>query len=64
MDAPHEHTHKRYLLSPTCPLYTLAASVAFVLNLATISLIQRTSALTLNVAGVIKDLVCLPGQTI
>jgi len=35
------------------------ASVAFVLNLATMALIKYTSALTLNVAGVVKDLLLI-----
>ena len=35
------------------------SSVAFLLNLATLALIQRTSALTLNVAGVVKDLILI-----
>ena len=39
------------LLSNSC--------VAFALNLATLALIKRTSALTLNVAGVVKDLLLI-----
>ena len=35
---------------------TLNASVAFLLNLATMALIKNTSALTLNVSGVFKDI--------
>ena len=35
------------------------ASVAFILNLATMALIKYTSALTLNVAGVVKDLLLI-----
>lgn len=37
----------------------LNASVAFVLNLATMALIKHTSALTLNVSGVFKDLLLI-----
>ena len=35
------------------------ASVAFLLNLATMALIKHTSALTLNVSGVFKDLLLI-----
>ena len=35
------------------------SSVAFLLNLATLALIKHTSALTLNVAGVVKDLLLI-----
>ena len=35
------------------------ASIAFLLNLATLALIKQTSALTLNVAGVVKDLLLI-----
>ncbi|KAL1503113.1 hypothetical protein AB1Y20_011176 [Prymnesium parvum] len=38
---------------------TANASVAFVLNLATMALLKHTSALTLNVAGVVKDLLLI-----
>lgn len=37
----------------------LNASVAFLLNLATMALIKHTSALTLNVSGVFKDLLLI-----
>lgn len=37
----------------------LNASVAFALNLATMALIKNTSALTLNVSGVFKDLLLI-----
>ena len=35
------------------------SSIAFLLNLATLALIRHTSALTLNVAGVVKDLLLI-----
>ena len=38
------------------PVLVANASVAFFLNLATMALIKHTSALTLNVAGVFKDI--------
>lgn len=42
------------------PLLLLAnASVAFLLNLATMALIKHTSALTLNVSGVFKDILLI-----
>lgn len=41
------------------PLLLANASVAFLLNLATMALIKHTSALTLNVSGVFKDLLLI-----
>jgi len=40
-------------------IFALNLCLAFVLNIATMALIQNTSALTLNVAGVIKDLILI-----
>ena len=40
-------------------IFTVNLCLAFVLNIATMALIQNTSALTLNVAGVIKDLLLI-----
>ena len=49
------------LAPPAQGFLTLASnsSVAFLLNLATLALIKHTSALTLNVAGVVKDLLLI-----
>ena len=41
------------------PLFALNLCLAFVLNVATMALIKQTSALTLNVAGVFKDLLLI-----
>ena len=40
-------------------IFAVNLCLAFVLNIATMALIQNTSALTLNVAGVIKDLILI-----
>lgn len=40
------------------------SSIAFLLNLATLALIKHTSALTLNVAGVVKDLLLIAWSVI
>ena len=52
--APFRHTGLVVLL--------LNSSVAFVLNLATMTLIKHTSALTVNVSGVFKDLLLIAWQ--
>ena len=41
------------------PMLLANASVAFLLNLSTMALIKHTSALTLNVSGVFKDLLLI-----
>lgn len=60
IEAPHVLADNAAALRNTGFLVLLSnSSVAFLLNLATIALIQRTSALTLNVAGVVKDLLLI-----
>ena len=57
----HAVTHNRFAAFRHVGFLTLLAnaSVAFALNLGTMALIKHTSALTLNVSGVLKDLLLI-----
>jgi len=60
LEAPHVLTDNAAAIRDAGFLtLTSNSSIAFLLNLATLALIQRTSALTLNVAGVVKDLLLI-----